>query len=170
MIASGVGPNGDAYFSMSFDPTLGMVALVRRFAEGFYQELLRDAEASGRLALCTHELLENAVKYCSEPPVAIRASITRHDRGFYVTVRARNRSRTADIERLRQMVDRLETSVDVDALYEDLVRAASTVGGRESRLGLARIRVEAEMALRLDIAGNDVAVTATASRRVKEPT
>ena len=52
-----------ASFDMSFAPTTRIVSVVRRFVLSLYERILADNVMSSQLALATHELLENAVKY-----------------------------------------------------------------------------------------------------------
>lgn len=55
-------PGSDASVELTFAPSLELIPVVRRFVSAFYEELLSHADAASRLALATHELLENTVK------------------------------------------------------------------------------------------------------------
>src|ERR1700759_5349664 len=63
-----------AQFELNFRPNVELISLVRRFVSEFYDRVLTDRDAVARLALATHELLENAVKDSIDgaPPLSIR--------------------------------------------------------------------------------------------------
>jgi two-component sensor histidine kinase len=57
---------GDSYlFELEFTPNIRLVPIVRRFVSDFYGEVFADGEIISRLALATHELMENAVRHNS---------------------------------------------------------------------------------------------------------
>src|SRR5437660_1066565 len=62
-------------FELTLRPNLELVATVRLFVESFYHRTLSDEELSGRLAIATHELLENAVKYSVDGETSLRIEI-----------------------------------------------------------------------------------------------
>src|SRR5947209_8429255 len=64
-----------AYFELNFRPNVALVSVVRRFVNEFYQRFLSDPDATSRLALATHELLENAVKYSKDGETTIRIEL-----------------------------------------------------------------------------------------------
>ena len=49
------------YFHLVFRPNIKLVSTVRRFTGEFYRRVLVDQELASRLALATHEMLENAM-------------------------------------------------------------------------------------------------------------
>ncbi len=50
------------YIELRFSPSPELIPVVRRFVSAFYERLLSQADAASRLALATHELLENTCK------------------------------------------------------------------------------------------------------------
>ena len=53
------------------------VSTVRRFTAEFYERVLVDQEVSEKVALATHELLENAVKWTVAASPTVTTSMTR---------------------------------------------------------------------------------------------
>jgi hypothetical protein len=131
-----------------FSPRTNLISIVRRFVLEFYAQLIPDADAAGRLALATQELLENAAKYttCGETSLDIEL-----DRAAgAVTIRTRNRTDATCIALLRRSFAE-SAAIPDPAVFYDMVlrRSARQIEG--SGLGLARIRAEGEMALTLII-------------------
>jgi anti-sigma regulatory factor (Ser/Thr protein kinase) len=64
-----------ASFELNFRPNVALVSVVRRFVTEFYQRFLSDADGTSRVALATHELLENAVRYSKDGETTIRIEV-----------------------------------------------------------------------------------------------
>jgi anti-sigma regulatory factor (Ser/Thr protein kinase) len=159
--------NGPAYVELSFRPNADLVSLVRRFVSDFYTEIVRDPESVSSLALATHELLENAVRYATSPESRVRIEVG-NGRPRPVSVTTWNRAEPANIERLQALVDEMRREPDAAAFYQKVMRRSAKVRG-ESGLGLARIHAEADMRLSLEVQAGEVclrAATAVDDRRV----
>ncbi len=143
------------YFHLVFRPNLKLVSTVRRFTGEFYRRVLVDQELASRLALATHEMLENAVTYSNDDETAIRIEVE----GDLLSVRTWNRATPDRIAALRTNIDRVMAAPDPDAYYQQqmLVAAKRNDG---SGLGLARIRNEAEMQLSYEIDNDKACIRA----------
>ena len=145
------------YFELAFRPSEALTSVVRRFVSEFYQNVLRDPDLAARLALATHELVENAVKYSTDGDSTLRVELDR-TKGI-VTVTTRNRSDPRHIDRLRARFAEMSAAKDDFSFYQTLLRrSVSETGG--SGIGLARIRCEADMDLILDVGGDQVGICA----------
>jgi anti-sigma regulatory factor (Ser/Thr protein kinase) len=78
------------FCEVSFEKRPELVSIVRRFVSDFYDRTLADPEATSRVALATHELLENAVKYSRDGRAKVRIEVS--GRGEKVRVRIRTRN------------------------------------------------------------------------------
>jgi hypothetical protein len=145
------------YFHLVFRPNITLVSTVRRFTAEFYRRVLIDGELASRIALATHELLENAVAYSSDPETAIRIEIE----GDLLTVRTWNRTPADRVDTVKKLVERLMTTSDIDQLYQELLMETAR-RAEGSGLGLARVRSEAEMGLECHIDDDKLCVRATA--------
>ena len=144
------------YFHLVFRPNITLVSTVRRFTAEFYRRVLVDVELASRIALATHELLENAVAYSSDAETAIRIELE----GDVLTVRTWNRATPERAQAARALIERLMTTPNIEQLYQDLlIETARRSEG--SGLGLARVRSEAEMALECEVDQEKLCVRAT---------
>ena len=147
-----------AYFHLSFAPNLTLVSTVRRFTGDFYRRILADHEVASRLALATHELLENAVAYAADGETRVRVELA----GATLTVRTWNRTSALNREVLTSAIDELSQAPDPGSYYQKLLHE-TTRRVHGSGLGLARVRAEADMTVSYEIERDDqVCVIATA--------
>ncbi len=144
---------------LRFRPNVRLVSVVRRFVESFYQLILNDSSVTERVALATHELLENAVKYSNDGETALRIEVDQKPRPWDVRVRTWNRTTAAHRGVLEQRFRRFTEATDINALYQELMLEASK-RDEGSGLGLARICAEAEMTLAFELEADQVCVIA----------
>ncbi len=156
-----LGAEEDAYFELSFSPNVRLVPTVRRFVTEFYSEAIDNGEVTSQLAVATHELLENAVRYSADGNTAIRIGIKRLGPSVNVVIDTRNRSSAASIDTLRRSLDELRSAADADAHYQLLMRrSAKRTDG--SGLGFGRVWAESGMAIPYEVEGETVHVRAQA--------
>lgn len=153
-------PSGEnTSVELSFRPNVPLVSLVRRFVSDFYAGIIRDPESVSALALATHELLENAVRYGASHESRIRIEVV-EGVPRRVCVSTWNRAEPGHIGRVRDLIDEMRREPDAAAFYQKLMRRTARVAG-QSGLGLARIRAEAGMTVSLEADGPDVCLRAT---------
>lgn len=154
--------DGVPYIELNFRPNVALVSVVRRFVSEFYQRSLSDPDGTSRVALATHELLENAVKYSKDGETTIRISVT-GDRPKQVRIVLTNRADANNIGEMREIIDGIAKSPDAEAFYQQLlIRKVKESTG--SGLGLARICAEGEMKVTYTLAeGDQVIIEAVTS-------
>jgi hypothetical protein len=151
----------DAYFELCFSPNVRLVPTVRRFVAEFYREAVENRDATSRLTVATHELLENAVRYASDGNTLIRIAVQREQGGVRVTIDTRNRASSNSIDSVRTALDELAAAADADAHYQVLMRrSAKRADG--SGLGLGRVRAESGMQISYEVDRDAVHVRAQA--------
>jgi two-component sensor histidine kinase len=148
-------------FDLSLDPNPRFVSIVRRFVEEVFERLIPDPEAVFRVSMTVHELLENAAKYASAGRALLRFSTRLDGDHAVVNLSLINETTAGHIDQLRQRVHAIVSASDPFAHYQQLMLAPSR-SPAESGLGLARIAVEAEMQLGLEVKANTVAIMASA--------
>ncbi|MBK8264393.1 MAG: hypothetical protein IPK80_24005 [Nannocystis sp.] len=148
-----------AAFSMRFSPSNQLISIVRRFVLAFYGRVLGDNETSGLLALATHELLENAVKYGINDEASLAVEVRGAAPTLEIVVTLRNQARAEHAAAAMAMIEALRGCEDPFSFYQALMIEAA---GRQqgSGLGLARIRVETGMTLEMKIEGATVEISA----------
>jgi hypothetical protein len=146
-------------FELTFGPTMVLILVVRQFITDFYDRLL-NREAGQMVAMATHELLENALKYSAEDRATLSIEVTPEEpAGRRVVIKIRNRSSEEHIRPLQDLVESMSRYPDPMAHYVALMRETSK-RKEGSGLGLARLRAEAGMDLGLSLDGRDVCITA----------
>jgi hypothetical protein len=139
----------NASVEIRFSPNADLICAVRRFVSTFYEDVLGDAALASRMALATHELLENAVKYSIDGETRTLLEIISEPRPV-VSVCTWNRAAPEDISRLEEIFREMARQPDAGAYYQDAMRRTAT-RAEGSGLGLARVQAEAEMALSCSI-------------------
>jgi hypothetical protein len=143
--------------------TPAMVSPTRQLLEDRLADAFSDGDAVFRVAMTAHELLENAAKYATDGQARLRIEVARgeaDDEGARVRVTVSNRAAPEDIDTLRAAVAEMGIETDPQAHYLTLMRRHAKLGSI-SRLGLARVRAEAEMDIALTIDGDDVTIVAS---------
>lgn len=154
-------PRQDLGFcELSFEKKPELVSIVRRFVSDFYDRTLADPETTSRVALATHELLENAVKYSRDGRAKVRIEVSGQGETVRVRIKTKNRANPEDFEHIQRAINEM-TSMDANVYYLNLMRknAARRDG---SGLGLARIHAEAEMAMSVRCRNGTITVSAEA--------
>ena len=143
-------------FELRFRPSASLINVVRSFVEDFYMKVMDDRDVASRLALTTHELLENAAKYSTDGEAAIQV----HVLADTVHVRASNRAAPAQIDLLRKCFGEIGAAPDARDLYLRMLHRTAALASGSGGLGLARIWAESDMAIRLEVTGDQVAIHA----------
>jgi hypothetical protein len=144
------------YFHLVFRPNIKLVSTVRRFTNEFYRRVLVDQSLAERLALATHELLENAVAYSSDGETSMRIEVD----GDVLVIRTWNRTSAERLASVKKLIDGIVAAPDPEQYYQHLLATAAkrTEG---SGLGLARVRSEAEMGLEYEVQDDQLCIRAT---------
>lgn len=133
---------------------------VRRLVVDLAQPIVGRKDVAARLALATHELLENAVKYAADPRRLISLQLLA-DTGRTISITVINASNQALYESLKARLDQLNAATDRQQNYHSMI-SHSMQQESGSGLGLARIYAEAGMSLQCELKGDLLFVRAEA--------
>ncbi|MDB4954722.1 MAG: hypothetical protein JWO36_2291 [Myxococcales bacterium] len=142
---------------LEVDGVLGIndVPDVRRFVATVHHRFVPDDDDLSRVAMATHELLENAVKFSVDGIATLRIELLANNR---ISITTRNRAHPENVEDLKQLAREIHEAVHPMLHYLDLMRRSPnrSMGG----LGLGRVAAEGEMQIDLQLDGEFVQVRA----------
>lgn len=140
---------------LSLVPNVELISSIRLFVTKFYQPTL-SADAVSRVALATHELLENAMRYTDRPPTEVRLRI--EIRGDAVVLQTWNNTDASHHEVVQGLFEEMNRAPDPLIHYCLLMKRNARREG--SGLGLARIRAEGEMDLSYELVDSKLRIEA----------
>jgi hypothetical protein len=143
---------------VTFAPTVILINVMRQFVSSFYHAAL-GRRGSDMLAMATHELLENALRYSAEEGATFSIEVEHATEVDRVTIRIENRAHPSHIQPLREVMARMDEAADPMAHYLTLMHETA-LRSEGSGLGLARLRAEAGMRLSVELDGNRVCIIA----------
>src|SRR5262249_39707998 len=101
-------------------PSVILTTVVRRFITDFYENVIDSEDSVSRLALATHELLENSVKY-GMPDETTTLSVDLDQREGTVTIRTSNRSVSPHLEALQRRFAEMHAAPNAFKHYQQLL-------------------------------------------------
>src|SRR5579862_6863425 len=124
-----------AAIRLDFSPEARLISRTSKYVCEFYRSVLADPDASARVMLAAHELLENAAKYSADGQGHLQIELTQKGEQDVVRIRTSNRAKPDQLSELRRFFEESGTCADAIALYDRLiVRSAERTFG--SGLGL----------------------------------
>src|SRR5262245_45075185 len=103
------------YLELRCSPSLELVSSVRRFVEDFFSRLFRDREMTSRVAIATHELLENAAKYSRGGETSLCVEVS--EAGAFC-VCTRNRATRENVAKVGAYVEEMQAAGDPFDYYQ----------------------------------------------------
>ena len=156
-----------AAIRFDYRPRMRLIASTRILVADLCEQLLDDADATSRVAMAAHELMENVAKYSSGGEGSVEVELSQRNGENYVQVSTKNRASLEQRETLQHLVAELRRAVDPIAYYDAVI--AKSVRTKGSGLGLARIRAEGKMDVDLSIEGDEVTISAQGSVATRRP-
>lgn len=136
-----------------------MITSTRRYVTDFLHSALKNEEATSRVALAVHELLENTLRYSTDGEAELDVSYDDTSDHPRVEVRASNRTSPAQIDDVAARINALQNADDPMDLYVKMMIEGAHREG--SGLGLARIVAESGMALDYEVQGDCLTIRAS---------
>lgn len=151
-------PFTGASLRLEFRPHVELIKTARELVTQFYGQLFLNADAISRVALATHELLENIVKYASEGPCNFESELVVDRVDSAVRIRAQNRTTPERANNLVRLVAEIGANAHPLQMYQHFMRRSALRKDGGSGLGLARIRAEAEMTVCCDVREDEITI------------
>ena len=145
----------NSHFELAGEFTLDQVPEVRRFTERMLR-WIPDPDVSARLAMATHELFENAVKFADDGVASLRVEVARAP-SIRARITTRNRAKRADLDTLQQLSTRLRDASDPMEFYVQLMKDAPDARGG---LGIGRVAAEGDMRVAMELENEHVVINA----------
>lgn len=161
------------HFSTLFGRRPKIVGLMRRFVADFHDEIVLGEDSPQRgctpwasqLSMAAHELVENALNYGTEGETNFSITIDPDpedpENCYAVRMKTRNRADPRQHAIVSEMLRDLNAAEDPFSFYLGLM-AETAQRADGSGLGLARVRVEAEMEVTCVIDGEELEIQAHA--------
>jgi hypothetical protein len=153
---------GNPYLEICFRPSIATINEARRLVAALYEPLVADQNIAERVALATHELLENALKYSLDGTTVLRIELSHERAPRTITVETRNAISQDRKVGLADAFEEMRRFGDATEYYQFAMKRTRTMR-HGSGLGLARIWAEAEMDLSHAFHGDEARVTAALS-------
>src|SRR5260370_41659860 len=134
--ASLIPPKPVPSFELLFRPSVNLIHVVRCFVTDFYAKVVVEPDTVQRLALATHELLENAHKYSNDGDVALFVECDIESGA--VSARTMNRASTAQIVAVEQAFAAMSRAPDSAAYYLAAMRQTGSRTDSAAGDGIAR--------------------------------
>ena len=139
-----------------------MAGKIANWLIDFCQMAIEDLETTSRLHMAAHELVENVLKYGSSPEIGLEFELERGDTRSIVRLRTRNTAAPEQLLEVARRVSELKAAADPVAYYDRLIRSTAPIVGT-SGLGLARIFVEANMDVEIELTDERVCIKAVSA-------
>jgi hypothetical protein len=145
---------------VEFPPDWRVLRDLRTFVNKLVISVIESDDLAARVSMVVTELAENAVKYSQESATVVRLRVEPTEHG--IRCETENVASAEHITSLEKTMTLVNTGDAVDAYANALI--AISENDTSSRIGLARIRHEGQMALRCAISGSTVRIIAEMPR------
>ena len=145
------------FAKVEFAPSCGCLGSLVALVTDFCRNVIDDPDIVFAFRMAAFELTENVVKYCCGDRATLEISVDNTPEGSELVLITENQ---ASVDRLRDVDERLlagEAAEDPIAHFDKLVRD-SLNSPNESRLGLGRLRAEADLAVSHRISEDTISI------------
>jgi hypothetical protein len=149
-----------ARMEVEFPPDWRVLRDLRTFVNKLVNSVVDSDDLAARVSMVATELAENAVKYSQDTATRVRLRVEPTATG--IRCETENVASAEHISSLERTMSVVNEGDAVDAYAKALI--AISENDTSSRIGLARIRHEGQMALRCAISGSTVRIIAEMPR------
>src|SRR5690349_17831747 len=102
---------------LAFRPSVDLISSTRRFVSDFFDGVVTDPDATSRVAMTIHELLENVFKYSVDGCAKVDIALDDREEQKVVRILTTNRASEDRMHELTQRLDELQGAEDPVKLY-----------------------------------------------------
>jgi hypothetical protein len=151
------------FIRVEFAPSCGCLGSLVAVVTDFCRNVIEDPDVIFAFRMAAFELTENVVKYCTGDRAMLEVSVHNTVEGAELVLTTQNDSSPERILDADERLTATETATDPVEHFDKLVRD-SLDSPNESRLGLGRLRAEAD--LRVSHKAEGTSITVQVRRRV----
>ena len=152
----------DGYIELRFGPRWKYIAVVRSFIQSFMALSLENTTKADHVAMAASELLENAVKYAAGEDITVSVNVFL--KGENLNISVSNEASPEAVRSLQALFQKISAGNPLDAYMTQMREAAVRKDG-QSQLGLARIRYETGLDMKLKTDSGVVTIILEAGKR-----
>jgi hypothetical protein len=145
-----------AKMELEFTPDWRFLRQLRTFVSHMVTVRTQDPDLAARVGMAVTELAENAIKYSVSQHAFLRIQV---ENNSVVRVEAENEAAEDQIAELKRIMDQVNEGDSTEAYMRALLAAAES-DAAQSKVGLARVRFEGQMVLRVELAPPKIRVIA----------
>lgn len=145
------------FIRVEFAPSCGCLGSLVAVVTDFCRNVIDDPNIIFAFRMAAFELTENVVKYCVGDRAVLEISVDNTVHGAELVLTTQNETSPERLQDADQRLSDTETALDPVAHFDKLVQD-SINSPTESRLGLGRLRAEADLRVSHKVEGRTITV------------
>lgn len=134
------------FVKLEFAPSCGCLGTIVALVTDFCRNVIDDPDVIFAFRMAAFELTENVVKYCSGDRATLEISVDNAPDGADLVLTTKNEAALDRLEDVDMRLTATEAADDPVAHFDKLVRDTLN-SPNESRLGIGRLRAEADLTI-----------------------
>jgi hypothetical protein len=145
------------FIRVEFAPSCGCLGSLVAVVTDFCRNVIEDPDVIFAFRMAAFELTENVVKYCTGDRAALEISVNETAQGAELVLMTQNETTPERLADADERLGAMEAAADPVEHFDQLVRE-SLNSPTESRLGLGRLRAEADLRVSHERLGTSMVV------------
>ena len=145
------------FIRVEFAPSCGCLGSLVAVVTDFCRNVIEDADVIFAFRMAAFELTENVVKYCTGDRASLEISVNNTVQGAELVLMTQNETTPERLADADERLGAIEAAADPVEHFDQLVQE-SLNSPTESRLGLGRLRAEADLRVSHEIKGTSIVV------------
>lgn len=150
-------PRRSRFIRLEFAPSCGCLGTIVALVTDFCRNVIDDPDVIFAFRMAAFELTENIVKYCSGDRASLEVSVDNAADGSDLVLTTTNESSPERLADVNERLTATEAAEDPVAHFDKLVRDTLN-SPNESRLGIGRLRAEADLMISHTVGENWITI------------